>query len=207
MQDHSSRKRLWWCPIGALSSLPLHAAGLHEESPDDHIGNYVLSSYIPTISTLYRLLTETSIHTHKATSPKMLLVAQQNADGLASLINAQVEIDEIKALVSPHHTLAENDDGGMLVGDAMNGLKHAHVIHLACHGHQDQDNPLNSGFELKDGRLTLGQLMQLNIPHARLAYLSACDSAGMDESRPDEGLNLVGTMIFVGFRSVVGTMW
>jgi CHAT domain-containing protein len=78
---------------------------------------------------------------------------------------------------------------------------------MACHGLQDQEDALQSGFELQDGRLTIAQLMQINIPHGRLAYLSACESAGMDESRPDEGLNLVGTMIFVGFRSVIGTMW
>lgn len=77
-----------------------------------------------------------------------------------------------------------------------------HVLHLACHARQDQDNPLDSGFELKDGRLTLGQLMQVSMPHAQFAFLSTCESAGMDHSRPDECLNLAGAMIFAGFRSV-----
>jgi CHAT domain-containing protein len=49
--------------------------------------------------------------------------------------------------------------------------------------------------------------MRVNTAHAQLAYLSACESAGMDESRPDEGLNLAGTMIFLGFKSVIATMW
>jgi CHAT domain-containing protein len=49
--------------------------------------------------------------------------------------------------------------------------------------------------------------MHVRIPNAKLAYLSACESAGMDESRPDEGLNLAGAMIFAGFKSVIATMW
>lgn len=109
----------------------------------------------------------------------------------------------------PSELIINGEDSlGISVNDALNGLRNgAHVLHLACHGHQDQNNPLNSGFEFKDGRLTVQQLMHLSIPHAQLAYLSACDSAGIDESRPDEGLNLVGAMIFVGFKSVIGTMW
>lgn len=90
---------------------------------------------------------------------------------------------------------------------ALSSVKSASVLHLACHGCQDQDNPLNSGFELQDGRLTLGDLMRVDTPHAQLAYLSACQSAGMDASRPDESLNLAGAMLFVGFKSVIATMW
>lgn len=186
--------------------MPLHAAGLYESSLQDYTGKYVISSYTPTISALYRLLEAPHSQINVRSTPHVLLAAQSSVVGLASLPNAQIEIDQIKTLIQAQPTSL--DDGqGMTVADIMSRLNDAHVLHLACHGHQDQDNPLNSGFELEDGRLTLGELMRLNIPQAQLAYLSACDSAGMDESRPDEGLNLVGTMIFVGFRSVVGTMW
>jgi CHAT domain-containing protein len=137
----------------------------------------------------------------------MLLVAQPTCVGLPPLANVQIEIEQIHAVVPPE-CIAHPDTGRQVsVSEALDGLKRAHILHLACHGHQDQLNPLNSGFDLKDGRLTLAQLMRSNIPHAQLAYLSACDSAGIDESRPDEGLNLVGAMIFAGFKSVVGTMW
>jgi CHAT domain-containing protein len=137
----------------------------------------------------------------------MLLVSQPNAVGLPSLANVDIEIDQIKSHVPAEYVLHRQSDQGASVGEILNDLDSTQMLHLACHGHQDQNNPLNSGFDLQDGRLTLGQLMHLNTPDAQFAYLSACDSAGMDESRPDEGLNLVGTMIFVGFKSVVGTMW
>jgi CHAT domain-containing protein len=167
----------------------------------------MISSYTPTITTLYRLLTETQSQITEITTPKILLVAQPTTIGLPSLVNTRVEIDHIKTFVLAQYTTILDGGEDVSVDEALEALKEAHVPHLACHGHQDQENPLNSGFDLKDGRLTLGKLMRLNTPHAQLAYLSACNSAGMDESRPDEGLNLVGAMIFMGFKSVVGTMW
>jgi CHAT domain-containing protein len=163
------------------------------------------------MSALYRLLTEVPNRPHVPveTVPKMLLVAQPTANGLPSLANVFPEIEQIQTLIPPDHiySVRRYDGRELLVGDVLGSLQHTDILHLACHGVQDQDNPMNSGFELKDGRLTLGQLMRLNTSNAQLAYLSACESAGMDETRPDEGLNLVGTMIFVGFKSVVGTMW
>jgi CHAT domain-containing protein len=153
------------------------------------------------------MVTDTSSSEHSPTASRVLLVAQEDSGSLPSLANARIEVDLIKSIIPPACSTSPHDDHGTTVGNVLEDLKDAHVLHLACHGHQDQDNPLNSGFDLKDGRLSLGQLMRLNMPQAQLAYLSACDSAGMDESRPDEGLNLVGTMIFVGFKSVIGTMW
>lgn len=96
---------------------------------------------------------------------------------------------------------------GMTVAEAIKGALEADILHLACHGHQDQDSPLDSGFDLKDGRLKLSKLMRMKMPNAQLAYLSACESAGVDESRPDEGLNLASGMIFAGFKSVIATLW
>jgi CHAT domain-containing protein len=203
------RKRIWWCPIGALSSIPLHAAGIYEGPAQDHVGNYAISSYIPTIATLYRLLTEVPIQSTQSVNQRMLLVAQPASNGLASLAHVATEIEQIKGVIPPAYSVNLDSDQGQtaLVGDALDGMKLASIVHFACHGHHDRISPLDSGFELEDGRLTLRQLMHLKNPKAQLAYLSACDMAGMDESRPDECLNLVGSMICMGFRSVVGTMW
>lgn len=60
---------------------------------------------------------------------------------------------------------------------------------------------------MEDGMLTLSKLMSLNLPKAFLAILSACDTAKGDTSHPDQALHLAAAMLFVGFRSVVGTMW
>jgi CHAT domain-containing protein len=185
--------------------LPLHAAGIYDGLLQNCVGNYLVSSYTPTLTALHRLL---SIPDDAViTKPSVLLVAESDAANQPSLFHVQEEVDLVQALVPPESVMDKDQVKGMSVDTALMSARNAHIIHLACHGQQDQENPLNSGFELSDGRLTLAQLMQVSVDHAQLAYLSACESAGMDESRPDEGLNLVGTMIFVGFRSVIGTLW
>lgn len=165
---------------------------------------YAVSSYTPTLSALHHMLTENPSAT--STCPKMLLLAQRDAAGLPSLPNTELEIDCVARLLPKEHLIPVLNANSVTVDTALAMVKHASILHLACHGHQDQSNPINSGFDLQDGRLTMGRLMQLQMDHPQLAYLSACESAGVDESRPDECLNLAGTMIFAGFRSVIATL-
>jgi hypothetical protein len=53
----------------------------------------------------------------------------------------------------------------------------------------------------------VSSLMSLNLPNAFLAILSACETAKGDTSQPDQAVHLAATMLYVGFKSVVGTMW
>ena len=44
--------RIWWCATGPLAFLPIHAAGIYDESQPGKVsalGNFAISSYIPTI--------------------------------------------------------------------------------------------------------------------------------------------------------------
>jgi CHAT domain-containing protein len=81
-----------------------------------------------------------------------------------------------------------------------------HILHLACHGQQDSD-PLKSHFVLDDGPLSISALMNLNLPNAMLAFLSACETAKGDKYQPDQVVHLAASMLFCGFRSVIATMW
>lgn len=89
----------------------------------------------------------------------------------------------------------------------MDDLEQVAIAHLACHGEQDVEHPLKSGFWLGDGKLCVEHLMKLSLKGAFLAYLSACESVKGHLERPDQAIHLAATMLFVGFRSVVGTMW
>jgi CHAT domain-containing protein len=82
----------------------------------------------------------------------------------------------------------------------------AHVLHMACHGVHNED-PLKSALVLHDGRLTIEDIMHLSLPRAVLAYLSACHTAKGDQNAPDQAVHLAASMLFCGFRSVIGTMW
>ena len=68
-------------------------------------------------------------------------------------------------------------------------------------------NPLDSALLLQDGQLKVSQMMQESMTNASLAFLSACETAMGDENLPDEAIHLGSTLLFVGFRGVIATMW
>jgi CHAT domain-containing protein len=136
----------------------------------------------------------------------MLLVAH-TAGG--ELPYARIEAKTIRAVVPPQYLLGSPaEECEPTVKDALAALPDASILHMACHGHQDLHAPMNSGFDLADGRLTLEQLMRVHSSQrAQLAYLSTCESAAHDRERTEEGLNLAATMLHAGFKSVIATMW
>ncbi|KAF7351946.1 hypothetical protein MVEN_01156600 [Mycena venus] len=93
---------------------------------------------------------------------------------------------------------------------ALPHLRESSIVHFACHGTQDLENPVDTGLLLADGRLKLSKLMW-NSSHQgqnmRMAFLSACETAKGDPTVPDEAMHLASTMLFLGFRGVVATMW
>jgi CHAT domain-containing protein len=86
-------------------------------------------------------------------------------------------------------------------------LPHTHVVHFACHGKQDINDPLESGLMLDDGLLKVKEIMNHPMPNASLAFLSACETAMGAENLPDEAMHIAASLLFAGFRGVVATMW
>ena len=94
------------------------------------------------------------------------------------------------------------------VQDVLSRLSSSHIVHFACHGDQDTIAPLKSGLILHDGhRLNVSEIMKQPMPNASLAFLSACETAMGTEELPDEAMHLAASLLFAGFRGVVGTMW
>jgi hypothetical protein len=207
-----NRPRMWWCPIGPLTFLPLHAAGIYHESGRECVADYVISSYIPTVTSLVNA-SEASQSAPSSDNyhaqMQVLLVAQPDVQGLPSLPHAIEEATVVRSIVQQDAfiSLEKDSAGESIVQSVLARLPEASVLHLACHATQCKDDPLQSGFDFVDGRLTLRELMRVNHPKAQLAYLSACESGAVDENQPDEAINLAATMLFVGFKSVIATMW
>jgi CHAT domain-containing protein len=195
---------MWWCPTGAFTELPLHAAGVYDGPDQDCLANYVVSSYTPTISALINA--QEQMGTTDSDVDNVLVVSVPEPVGHSSLPNALVEADLVRCAV-PSNCLNVLSRSQASISNVLQNLPDAAVFHMACHGHQSQDDPLTSGFSLHDGRLKLEQLMQIHLSTAKLAYLSACETASTDEWQPDEAINLASTMLFVGFKSVIATMW
>ncbi|VDC00176.1 unnamed protein product [Peniophora sp. CBMAI 1063] len=66
---------------------------------------------------------------------------------------------------------------------------------------------LKSTFPLYDGPLSLSDLMATTADSAELALLSACQTAVGEEKIPEESMHLTASMLAVGYKGVVATMW
>lgn len=103
--------------------------------------------------------------------------------------------------------LGSQHTGQPTVNEVLKRLPGTAILHLACHGYQNNNSPLESGFILNDGVLTLEQLLSVKLEDAFLAFLSACETAKGDEARLDQTIHLAAAMLFAGFSSVIGTLW
>jgi CHAT domain-containing protein len=86
-------------------------------------------------------------------------------------------------------------------------MEDSNWLHLACHGTQSPIEPTKSALLLRDGHLTLEEIIGLHLPKAEFAFLSACQTTTGDEKLPEEAVHIAGGMLLAGYRSVVATMW
>jgi CHAT domain-containing protein len=148
---------------------------------------------------------------------KVLLAAESSPlePGMSTLSFAMEEIMEVKKVLPPgavmtlpsYRSSSLDVMGGTTVQGLLDGLPDANILHLACHGSQNAKNPLESAFLLRDGSLTIAQIMPVPLPRAFLAFLSACETARGDVNYTEQVIHLGAAMLFAGFKSVVGTMW
>jgi tetratricopeptide (TPR) repeat protein len=199
----SSKPRVWWCPTGPLTFLPIHAAGPYARGKGPDASKRVVSSYTSTLGALVR-----------ARSPSLSTPAGITAIGLAetpnhgALPSASAEIRLIQRHASASGSLFHVLEGpDVTVENVLAALKKSGCIHFACHGMQDRYNPLNSGLALHDGPLRLSTIISTHLGQANFAFLSACHTASGSDQIPDEAMHLAAALQFVGFRSVIATMW
>ncbi len=210
-----SLPRLWWCPTGPLTVLPLHAAGSHRGGGHGSGGSVldrVVSSYTPTLNALSRAAAPSPATPE---SRRLLVVAVPHAPGKPSLPRAVREAEFLEScFVERHTSLLGSQATRVNVRQAV--TRHAWV-HFACHGEQNASlpilvrhegphasGPLNSGLGLHDGLLTVADIADLRPEDAEFAFLSACKTA---LGGGDEGINLVNAMHLAGYRHVIGTLW
>jgi CHAT domain-containing protein len=197
---------------GDLSFLPVHAAGKNNGPTRVSTTDYAVSSYIPTLSALIRARTawKPMLYIHLAglpiceTSPSSVDASRAGplpcAAKEVTLVRKCFESAQVRSLNAPSEHTSVSELRSLLMGAP------AHILHLACHGMQHSD-PLKSAILLQDGCFTMKDLIQLELPHAVLAVLSACQTAKGDRNAPDQAVHLAASMLFCGFRSVIGTMW
>jgi CHAT domain len=200
--------RLWWCPVGSLAQIPLHAAG-HYAGPGRRVSvlDWVVSSYVPTIRSLAyaRRPPESSA----AGSNECLIVAVPEVGEplVANLDGAGEEARRLCGVIPGARVLSGER---ATVANVTDALKRSPVVHFACHCVVDSSDPGKSSLLLYDGAergLTVTEISRLHLTDARLAYLSACDTTSTALAFSDEALHVTGAFLLAGYRDVIGSLW
>lgn len=203
--EHGPWPRIWWCPVGLVALLPLHAAGHDADaSRGDSVMDRVISSYTPSIRALAYV---------RERSPEALdsalVVAVPDAPGCSPLDSAAVEVEIVRTFIPDAEVLPspgdESDQGSVLEAFQRHG-----IAHLACHGLADWRDPSRSRLVLHDHQtrpLTVHDITKLRLESAQLAYLSACSTTDTNALQADESTHLTAAFQLAGYRNVVGTLW
>lgn len=162
----------------------------------------VVSSYTPTLEALLKPAPQAD---PSGRDPEVLVVSQPDTPGHSPISGTEEEAVRVLSMF-PRSTKVLNSAQGT-VAAVLESMKTHSWVHLACHGLQNSTDPTRSAFSLYDGKLTLSSLMTKSLPHADLAFLSACQTASGDQELPEEAVHLAAAMLSVGYESVIGTMW
>jgi CHAT domain-containing protein len=192
-----------------LSFLPIHAAGKYQGSNAVCTSDYVVSSYIPTLHSLIKARNNWDpIPRHELSG--LIICEDSPKSSVANYLpEAAKEVRIVRECFESVHAQVLNTMSTRTTREEILSLLEntpAHVLHLACHSIQDAD-PLNSAIMLHNGQLTIEDIMQLRLSRAKLAYLSACQTAKGDQNAPDQAVHIAASMLFCGFRSIIGTLW
>ncbi|WP_053042542.1 CHAT domain-containing protein [Streptomyces sp. KE1] len=206
--------RLWWCPVGNLAHLPLHAAGHHgdvtgaDDSPHRHAPRTVLDRVVSSYTATVRGLARARAAGHEGGAPapraavRTVVVPVADAPGAGVLPGAAAEAGLLAELLPGATLLAEPTRASVLAA-----LPGHQVAHFACHYRPARIDPWQGTLLLHDHRrdpLTVSDIAALRLSGG-LAYLSACSTTRTRLA--DEALHLTGAFQLAGYPHVVGTLW
>ncbi|KAG9118612.1 hypothetical protein FRC07_006797, partial [Ceratobasidium sp. 392] len=198
--DSEELPHITWCTTGALSSLPIHAAGDYSD-PSTVLPNLAISSYSPTLTALGRSISASS------TFSGILAVGHASSvRGLSALPGTKAELDEVQVLARGQ-LFTRLDEDKACADVVLQAMESHSWVHFACHGSQNPYDPLKSALHLHDKQLDLATIAQHPLNNKQLAILSACQTATGDSTLPDESLHLAAGLLMAGYPAVIATMW
>jgi tetratricopeptide (TPR) repeat protein len=187
-------------PGGLLGLLPLHAAWRPENGSRRYALDDVLLTYAPTA----RALNAAASRAARRSDEALLAVDEPRPVTAAPLPHASREVEAVRSLFAGGRRLRREQATRKKVLEA---LDDSTVLHFACHARADLFEPLASGLLLAgDEALTLHDLIKQQLD-ARLAVLSACETAVPGIELPDEVVSLPSGFLQAGAAGIVGSLW
>ena len=212
------RPRVWLMATGWLGILPIHAAGDHRRALETgeplSLLDLITPSYFSSLRSLDFVRERNSILNNLSmmspSSANALLVQMPTTPDCDSLPYAGKEVSMIQEILK-----SQNIKTSMLTNpnrdDVLRRLKSCSLVHLACHGVADSDDPSLSKLLLQDWKsrpLNVRALLRTKEPTCKLVVLSACETAVSKDGRlVEEGIHLAGGFQMMGVPHVVGTLW
>jgi CHAT domain-containing protein len=195
-------------PTGLLSLLPLHAARYRVGKQDV----VAIDEFVLTYATSARVLATSrqSVSSHRGEAPKLFAFGNPLPlpKELESLAFAQAEVQEVAKFFDSRAEVLPGTRASL--EEVKQRLGGADYLHFSCHGWFDSQEPMQSALILSNGdRLTLADLLATPpFEHARLAVLSACQTAITDFNElPEEAVGLPSGFMQAGVPGVIGSLW
>lgn len=206
----STWPRIWWCPTGPLTFLPLHTAGYHTEPATPHrrtVLDRAVSSYTPTLRALLQARTPAGAVDGPAPSVEerdRFLLVEVDAPGQVPLQHAAEHAVLRERVPADRLTVLADDRATVAAVEA--GLSAHRWVHFSCHGDQDLADPSRGGLLLHDATLTVSDVATGRF-RGDFAGLSACKTAVGGVEFLDEAITLAAALHYTGYRHVVASLW
>ena len=182
-------------PSGWLALLPLHAARL--PGSQAYALDRFCFTYAPSAQALYHARRQA------ASAPADALLAVENPRGdlpfTSQEVKAALEHFRDQAVHLPEKRATRKN--------VLRDIPKANVLHFSTHGLAGWGEAEAARLVLADGELTLAEVYRLKLDQARLAVLSACETAIPGLEVPDEVSSLPSGWMQAGVPGVVGTLW
>ncbi|MFI9248712.1 CHAT domain-containing protein [Streptomyces sp. NPDC053069] len=187
---------------GELNLLPLHAAWRPASTASGRW--YALDQMLLTYAPNARALDVARRLAAEADPTSLLMVDAVGSGRAVDLPTIGHEVNAALGCFRHHRRLTGPDCS---VPDVLAAMTEHPVLHFACHGIADLDHPLDSALLLAQGELTLRDVLEQRLTSARVAVLSACESALSGTVLPDEAVGLPTGLSEAGAAGVVGSLW
>ena len=191
-------------PGGLLGLLPLHAAWTPDANTVTgrlYAFDTVRFRYAPSATAL---MAASRSATH-ISADSILAVDEPKPVGGPMLPNSQYEIQSVVSHFNQSRVLRH--EAATRAALQLLLPRYA-VLHLSCHGFANFNEPLEGGLAMaNDEILSLRDFLDIHLPNARLAVLSACETAISGVELPDEALSLPSGLMQAGVAGVVGSLW
>jgi tetratricopeptide (TPR) repeat protein len=217
-QREADKPRVWWMATGWIGMLPIHAAGDHKKALGTgepcSVLDLTVSSYFNSLRSLQYVrdtFTNARAISKESNSPRTaLLVKMPKTRDNSDLPCAAEEVSHVREILAGcdiDTKVMENPESD----EILEQFKKSDIVHFACHGIANSDDPSLSMVLLRDWKtrpLNVRALLQLKGLNCKLVFLSACESAvSKDRALREEGIHLSGGFQMAGVPHVVGTLW